>query len=98
MNKIADWVESKTKPADEEVVIRSCKDISRTNIAALPQGRKGKARLEKKIKRIELGPNEMFCMVDSGSFVHAINAEVELPHHKLIPPTEQDKQIIAETA
>ena len=34
----------------------------------------------------------------ASSFVHATNAEVELPHHKLIPPTEQDKQIVAETA
>ena len=45
------------------------------------------------MKRIELGPNEMLCMVDSGNFVHAINAEVELPHHKLIPPTKQEKAI-----
>ena len=37
-------------------------------------------------------------MVDSGSFEHAINAEVELPNHKLIPPIEQDKQVVAETA
>ena len=37
-------------------------------------------------------------MVDSGSFVHAINAEVEIPNHQLVPPTEQDKQVVAETA
>ena len=37
-------------------------------------------------------------MVNSGSFVHAINAEVELPNHQLIPPTEQDTQTNAETA
>ena len=97
-NKIADWVESKKKPTDEEVVIRSSKDLSRTIIAALPQDREGKARLQKTIKRIQLGPNEMLCVVDSGNFVHAINAEVELPRHKLIPPTEQDKQMVAETA
>ena len=95
INKIADWVENKKKPADAEVVVQSSKDISHTGIAALPQGRKGKARLEKKIKRIELGPSEILCMVDSGSFVHAINARVELPNHQLIPPTGQDKQIIA---
>ena len=45
-----------------------------------------------------MGPNEMLCMVDSGSFAHAINAEVELPNHKLIPPTEQDQHFFAETA
>ena len=98
INKIAKLVDSKKKPADEEIVIRSSKDLSRTNIAALPQDREGKARLEKNIKRIELGPNEILCVVDSGSFVHAINAEIEIPHHKLIPPTEQDRQIGAETA
>ena len=98
IDSIADWVESKKKSADEEAVIRSSKDISRTSIAARTQDRKDKARLEKKIKRIELGPKEILCMVDSGSFVHAINAEVELPHHQLTPPTEQDKQLIAEAA
>ena len=40
----------------------------------------------------------MLCTVDSGSFVHAINAEIELPNDKLIPPTEQERQIVAETA
>ena len=84
INKIADWVERKNKPADEEIVIRASKDLSRTTIAALPQDRKGKACFEKKIKMIELGPNDILCMVDSGSFVHAINAEIELTHHKLI--------------
>ena len=79
VDKIADWVESKKKPADEEVVIRSSKDISRTSIAALPRDRKGKARLEKKIKRSELGPNEIVCMVNIGSFVHAITQKSNSP-------------------
>ena len=30
--------------------------------------------------------------------MHAINAEVELTNHKAIPPTEQDKQVVNETA
>ena len=45
-----------------------------------------------------MGSNEISCTVYNGSFVLAIKAEVELPNHKLIPPTEQDKQIAAETA
>ena len=45
-----------------------------------------------------MGPNEMLCMVDSGSLAHAINAEIEFPHQKLIPLTEQNKQIAAEIA
>ena len=59
VSNIADWVESKKQPADEEIVIRSSKVLSCTSIAALPQDRKGKARLETNIKRLELGPNKM---------------------------------------
>ena len=78
-------VESKKKPADEAIVIGTPRDLSRAAIAALPQDR----------MRIELGPDELLCMVDSGTFVDAINAAVELPIHKRMPPTEHDKHIVA---
>ena len=39
INKITDWVASKMKTGDEEIVIRASNDLSRTTIAALPQDR-----------------------------------------------------------
>ena len=37
-------------------------------------------------------------MVDSGSFCHAIDAEVELPEHELIPLSEHESQQDGESA
>lgn len=99
--KTASWIESdkNTRTLDNAVVvIRSSKDLDRSTIAALPQDRKGKARLEKKIQKIFLAPDEKLAMVDSGSFVHAIDSDIELPGHALRPIDKNDHHIVGETA
>ena len=95
--KTASWIESDKKHRaldNAVVVIRSSKDLDRSTIAALPQDRKGKARLEKKIQKIFLAPDEKLAMVDSGSFVHAIDSDIELPGHALRPTDKNDHHIV----
>ena len=98
--KIANWVKSQKKPVDEVVIVRTPKDCDKLEsvIAALPQDKKGLIKAAKKIESIVLGPNEMLVMIDSGSFIHAINAEESLPDHPIIPAKAGEKPLIAETA
>lgn len=47
-------------------------------IQALPQDRKGIAKVAKKVmRRVTLESDEMRAMIDSGSFAHAVDAEQE---------------------
>ena len=50
------------------------------------------------MSKIQLGADERLVMVESGSFVYAIDADVELPGHNVEPPTEAAKAQIGETA
>ena len=47
INKRAKRVDSNKKPADDEIVSRSTKDLSRAYIAALPRDHKWKTHLKK---------------------------------------------------
>ena len=98
--KTASWIESDKKPRvpdDEVVVVRSSKDLDRSTIAALPQDRKGRARLENEIQMIFLAPDQKLAMVNSGSFVHAVDSNVELPGHVLRPIDKNDPHAVGET-
>ena len=79
-------------------MVRSQKDLHRVNIASVPSDKKGQARLQKKITKIEVEPDQILCMIDSGSFVHAIDATVELPTHVINDNKPDDKHTVAETA
>ena len=52
-------------------------------MAALPRDKRGLAKAMNKLAKVEFTPNEIFCMDDSGSFVHAVDADVELPDHSI---------------
>ena len=52
----------------------------------------------KKLAKVEVAPDEILCMVDSGSFVHAIDADVELPDHNIRENDPEERPIVCETA
>ena len=52
---------------------------------AFPTDPKTLTSVVAKIDRIKLLPGERLCMVDSGSFTHAINAKQDLPLHTVVP-------------
>ena len=100
IEKAAKWIEGPTRPKDQTMILRSAKDVNRASdiIAALPESRKGIAKVAKKLETVTLQPDEILCMVDSGSVVHAIDADEELPDHHVEAPSERDQQEVAETA
>ena len=69
--------------ADRPIVIKNEKDLSKLvgKISALPSQPKEIAKVYKRISKLDLQPGEKLCMVDSGSFIHAIDAENDLPDH-----------------
>jgi hypothetical protein len=81
--------------------VRTEHDLSRLagKITALPAQPKEIAKVYKKISKIELKPGEKLCMVDSGSFIHAIDAENDLPGHDIQWFSEDESNKgVAETA
>ena len=86
---------------DKPIVVRTEKDLALLSgrIAALPVQPKEIAKVYKIISKIELKPGERLCMVDSGSFIHAIDAENDLPDHEIqwLSEDESNKGV-AETA
>lgn len=99
IESVAQWIESRAKPAKEVIVVRTSADCKRLPhvVSALPEDPKALAKIMKKTNKIELQKGEMLVMVDSGSFVHAIDASVELPDHPIVNDP-RDKNIIGETA
>ena len=85
-DRTARYIESNQRPHDDkEIVIRTEKDAKHASqiMAALLTDRKELLKKIKKVRNIECGPGEMICMIDSGSFTHAINARKHLPKHKI---------------
>ena len=95
-----------TVNVDDEptIVIQSEKDMKMHEaavmklMAALPSNPKKLQRAARRIGSIELEDDEILAMVDSGSFLHAINAEVDLPGHAIEAIEGKDKARSAETA
>ena len=50
-------------------------------MAALPSNPKKLQRAAPRVGSIDLQDDEFLAMVDSGSFLHAISAEIDLPGH-----------------
>ena len=69
-------------------MLQNDKDVGEVSsmIAALPQDKKGIAKMYKKMAEVELEEDEILAMIDSGSFEHGADAMVELPDHEIIPP------------
>ena len=86
------------------IVIRSEKDMKKHEaavmklMAALPSNPKKLAKKARKIGNLELEDDEILAMVDSGSFLHAIDAELDLPGHSIEALDGKDRAKSAETA
>ena len=85
---------------DDTIIVRNNKDADADcNImAALPRDKNGLAKVMKKMAKVEVAPDEILCMVDSGSFVHAIDADVELPDHHIRENNPKGRSMVCETA
>ena len=85
---------------DEVVVLQTDKDIDNAQhiIASLPSNKKKWAKAVKKTSKTMLENDEILAMIDSGSFLHAIDADVSLPGHEITPVTGPDAHRHAETA
>ena len=94
-------IPEQTRNIQHPVMVRNEKDLIKVagRIAALPSSRKGVAKAYKKISDVDVAEDEMLAMVDSGSFIHAIDAENCLPGHNIEWFSEaESKKGIAETA
>ena len=85
------------------VIAKSEKDMDKVMVrmAALPTDRKSLSKAAKRMmknKEIQLENNEFLAMLDSGSFLHAINASEVLPLHSISPPGPRERRRKAETA
>ena len=73
------------------VSVKSERDMDKImgRMAALPTDRKGLTKAAKRVmkhKEIQLENDEFLAMLDSGSFLHAVNATEVLPLQKINPP------------
>ena len=66
-------------------------------MAALPSDPKKLLKAARKIGNLELDEDEILVMIDSGSFLHAIDAEVELQGHLLEALEGRERARVAET-
>jgi hypothetical protein len=101
IDKLSNFVSSKKKPSNRIVVVHSEKELEKAShlIAPLPTDPKGISKLAKKFDgHIKLAHDEKLVMVDSGSFCHAIDAEVELPEHELIQLSKNEGKGDGESA
>ena len=88
-------------PIEHPILVRDEKDLKKITgmMAALPTNRKELAKKFKKIPKIKLEEDEILAMVDSGSFVHAADAEIEFPEHPIEWFSEEESNRgVAETA
>ena len=68
-------------------------------IQALPSDRKSMTKVINRVsKHVQLAPDERLVMVDSGSFTHAIDADVDLPGHTVTPIGPNEKSGDGESA
>ena len=72
--------------------------MPQTRLTPLPMDRKSMTKVVDQLSKITSEPDERLVMVDSGSFRHAIDAEIELPHHIVHPLLPTDRCSDAESA
>ena len=99
------YINSQKKPEEKAVVVIRKDQLSdktmrraRRVAAALPQDRKEQSKIIKKLRRSNVGPDEILAMIDTGSFTHAINARKQLPRHSVEAVDEEMRGKVAETA
>ena len=100
IDRAATFVSSNQKLRDPIVVVHSAKDVDKASelVRPLPTDRKSMTKIFNKVGRIQLEPGEKLVMVDSGSFCHAIDADVELPNHFVQPRKDSENSQDAESA
>ena len=102
LDRTARYIESNQR-SDAVIVVKNDRDANKleNEIASVPQSRKSIARTMKKASAIKLEPDERLATVDSGSFEHACDADVEIPDsmgYVIDPPSASDLNKSAETA
>ena len=59
---------------------------------------KGLAKAMKTLAKVEVAPDEILYIVDSGSLVHASDADVELPDHSIRENDPKERPMVCEKA
>ena len=102
IDRTARYIEGPKKPesSGEAVIIRKDKDVDKATamMLALPTHRKAIARIIKKLPKPPSGRDEINVLMDSGSFTHALDADIELPGWLIEPPDQSMADKVAETA
>ena len=96
IDKLCNFVNSKRKPRSQLIAdVNNEKDLDKASdvIRPLPTNHKTLNKMCRKIgTHVKLEKDEKLVMVDSGSFCHAIDAEVELPSHEISPIPEGENK------
>jgi septum formation topological specificity factor MinE len=89
LDKMSKFVSSSQKAKSQPiVVVQNDREVDKASnlIQALPNDRKSLTKVVNRVsKHVQLAPDERLVMVDSGSFTHAIDADVDLPGHTVTP-------------
>ena len=92
LSRISNYVlgSKKSDQVESTFVIQSEKDVDKVApmMCPLPVERKKICKMLQKVSEITLEPGERLCLVDSGSFTHAIDAEEHLPNFEITPLKE----------
>ena len=89
LTRMSNYVMSNKKPDGVEptLILNNDKDIDKVAplMTPLPAERKKINKVLNKVADISLEPDERLCLVDSGSFTHAIDAAEQLPGFNIVP-------------
>ena len=101
VDRMANYIDGPKKPdAGPSITVKHEKDIDKIKdlMPSLPTDRKGLIKAIQKISGVDLQPDEILAMIDSGSFEHVADADEDLPDHQLEEPIPGAKVVEAETA
>ena len=102
MTRTCNYIQGPKKAdASEPTFIIQCeKDVDKIApmVTPVPAERRRIDRVLKQVAEITLEPGERLCLVDSGSFTHAIDAEEDLPEFDIIPLKESQQGKDGESA
>ena len=105
LDRAVNYINS-NKKSDEKAVVVIRKDQlsdkamrrARRIAAAVPQDKREQSKIFRTFRRVNVGPDEILAMIDTGSFAHAINARKNLPQHSIEAVDEEMRGKVAETA
>lgn len=66
--------------------------------AAVPQDKREQSKIFRKIRRVNVGPDGILAMIDTGSSAHATNARKHLPQYSIEAVDEEMRGKAADTA